>query len=41
MLWNSGWALVSNTAFLILIPTSNETDEEDKFGFYHLSPTHS
>lgn len=41
MLWNSGWALVLNTVFLTLIPISNEIDEEVKFGFYHLSHTHS
>lgn len=41
MLWNSDWALVLNTAFLTLILTSNEIDEEDKSGFYHLSHTHS
>lgn len=34
-------ALFLNTALLTLIPTSNEIDEEDKFGFYHLSHTHS
>lgn len=40
-MWNAGWALVLNPAFLTLIPISNEIDEEGKFGFYHLSHTHS
>lgn len=40
MLWNAGWPLILNPAFLTLIPISSEIDEEDKFGFYHLSHTH-
>lgn len=41
MLWNAGWPLILNPAFLTLIPISSEIDEEDKFGFYHLTHTHS
>lgn len=41
MLWNAGWALVLKPAFLTLVPISSETDEDDKFGFYHLSHAHS